>query len=388
MAQNAPHFCPRCGAPVMPGQRACANCGLDVSTRVDSADYSSPTQSYSPGTQFPAQGTASPYPPVSAQTNQPIVPPVPAKPIQKKRSLGKVGCVIGLLVVGVLGVAAYFVAALLGVQIPGLSTVVSQPTVTTTTINETVNYAGVDITILNTQQSDRFVNDPNTGTNGILRLNLKEQNNTNVPISWLYSNSAHLILPGGTTVAPLYVKAKGGIAPGATQTSLVDFAVPTGADVRKIILRLGTASETQMDIPLTDHANLSAYDPRTVKLNGQMSYMGLNWTLTQATSQLHIDGQQASKGMRYITVTLSVDNPLSQEAITGSPYTYIRLKSGNTLLSPVNSTLPVSFASNETGKTGTVTFLAPQQSTAFTLLLQPQGTASGFNSDSTDFQIA
>jgi hypothetical protein len=63
------------------------------------------------------------------------------------------------------------------------------------------------------------------------------------------------------------------------------------------------------------------------------------------------------------------------------------LKSGNTLLSPVDSTLPVSFAMGETGKTGTVTFLAPQKSTAFTLLLQSQGTASGFTPDSSDFQI-
>lgn len=189
-------------------------------------------------------------------------------------------------------------------------------------------------------------------------------------------------------VAPVYVKAKVGIAPGATRTSVVDFAVPGGTDVHKIILRLGMASEAQMDIPLTGHANLTMYDPRTVKLNGQMAYMGLNWTLTQATSQLHIDGQQASKGMRYITVTLSVDNTLTQEAITGSPYTYMRLKTGNTLLSPVNSTLPVSFAVGETGKTGTATFLAPQRSSAFTLLLQPQGTASGFNPDSADFQIA
>ena len=92
--------------------------------------------------------------------------------------------------------------------------------------------------------------------------------------------------------------------------------------------------------------------------------------------------------MRYITVTLSVDNTLSQEAIPGSPYTYMRLKTGTTLLSPVGSTLPISFATGETGKMGTVTFLAPQKSTAFTLLLQPQGTASGFDPDSADFQIA
>jgi hypothetical protein len=91
--------------------------------------------------------------------------------------------------------------------------------------------------------------------------------------------------------------------------------------------------------------------------------------------------------MRYITATLSVDNTLSQEAITGSPYTYVRLKAGNALLSPQATTLPVSFATGETGKTGTVTFLAPQNSSTFTLVLQPQGQNSGFDPASTDFQL-
>lgn len=405
MAQNTPHFCPRCGAPVMAGQRVCANCGLDLSPRGSNPNYPPFAQqpSYPPGVPFAQSPSYPPEAPFPAQTqiqgpparntsdaryfDQPAMPPsMSAQPPRKKRS--RRGLIIGLLLIVVLLVGAYAVAAVLGVPLPGISTIASQPAVTTTNINQTVNYAGVDITILNAQQSDRFINDPNTSTDGMLRLNLKEQNNTGVRVSWLYTNSAHLILPGGSTVAPVYVKAKVGITPGATQTSMVDFAVPTGTNVSKVILRLSTASEAQMDIPLTTQANLSKYKPTTVKLNGQMQYLGLDWTLTQATSQLHTDGQQASKGMRYIVLTLSVDNTLSQEAIPGSPYSYMRLKSANTLLTPVNSTLPTSFATGETGKTGTVTFLAPQNRTAFTLLLQPQGAASGFNPDSADFQIA
>ena len=238
MAQNVPHFCPRCGAPIMSGQHACDNCGLDLSPSADSADHPSPIPSFAPappaaqaypptpvppamqaytsGPQISEQDTISQYAPLSPgyqahQPHQPVEPPVIARPGRRKRARGRVGIVIGLLVVAVLGVAAYFVIALLGVHIPGFSTLGSQPTVTTTTINQTINYAGADITILNMQQSDRFINDPNTSTNGMLRLNIKEQNNTNVKISWLYADSAHLILPGGTTVAPAYVKAKVGI---------------------------------------------------------------------------------------------------------------------------------------------------------------------------------
>jgi hypothetical protein len=113
--------------------------------------------------------------------------------------------------------------------------------------------------------------------------------------------------------------------------------------------------------------------------------MGLDWTLVSATSQLSIAGQQASKGMVYIVVALQVDNTLSQQAIVGSAYTYARLKSGKITAAPKNTTLPVSFDQGETGKTGTITFLMPQSSVAFTLIFLPQG---GADQASTDFQFA
>jgi hypothetical protein len=413
MAQDTPRFCPRCGAPLRTGQRVCANCGLDIPSRTVSQDFPVAPQAYPPSAQsgmpVPDQATLPQYPasypqssmPMSeqgaqylspfpgGQNNQQVPPASVVKPAQK-RSRGRVGCVIGLLLVAVLGIAAIFGAVLLGVHLPGTTDLTTQTPVTTTSVNETVTYAGVAITVLNAQQSQRFVNDPNTGNDGMLRLNLKEQNSTNTTVSWSYAEIARLVLPGGSTVSPVSVKAQGSIAPGATQSSIVDFVVPTTTSVRKIVLRLGSASEAQMDIPLTGQANLSKYAPHSVQLNGQMLYMGLNWTLTQATSQLSIAGQQASKGKRYIIVTLSVDNTLSQETITGSPYTYIRLQvgNGNTLLSPQASTLPVSFATGETGKTGTVTFLAPQNSSSFTLLLQQQGNNSGFDPASSAFQLS
>ncbi len=388
MAPNAPRFCPRCGAPVGIGRRVCANCGLDIPSRTISQDFPavprasapSPQESVGVPDRYTLQSSPSPF---SASKRPGTSGPV--RPASKSRR-GRVGLVIALLVVALLGIGGYFLAALLGVQFPGMTN--SQPAVTTSNINETVTYAGVSITILNAQQSQRFVNDPDSGNDGMLRLNLREQNSADMTIDLPYANIARLVLPGGLTVAPTYVKAKGSIAAGVTQNSFVDFAVPTTTAVRKVILRLGAASEAQMDIPLSSQANLSKYAPHSVKPDGQMLYMGLNWTLTQATSQLYIDGQQASKGKRYIIVTLSVDNTLSQEAITGSPYSYIRLQVGKTLLSPQATTLPVSFATGETGKTGTVTFLAPQNSSAFTLILQPQGSNSGFDPASTDFQLS
>jgi hypothetical protein len=123
-----------------------------------------------------------------------------------------------------------------------------------------------------------------------------------------------------------------------------------------------------------------------VNLNGKLQYLGLDWMLVSATSQLSIDGQQASSGMHYVIVTLKVNNTLSQTAISGSPFDYIRLKAGNTVVAPKDATLPVSFDAGATGKSGTVTFLVPQDSTALTLILGSQE-QNGFNQDTANFQI-
>ena len=133
-------------------------------------------------------------------------------------------------------------------------------------------------------------------------------------------------------------------------------------------------------------ADLSRYLPQVTPLNAQASYFGLNWTLTGATTSLGIAGEQAARGMRYLTLALRVDNTLSQLAITGSPYDYARLKFGDTAAVPVDSTLPLSFQAGTSGATGTLSFLVPRKSTAFALLFLPQGQNSN-DQATTPFQI-
>src|SRR2546429_9854421 len=107
--------------------------------------------------------------------------------------------------------------------------------------------------------------------------------------------------------------------------------------------------------------------------------------MNEGSRQLKYGGQQASKGMTYVVVTLQVDNTLSQQAITGSPFDYARLKAGNTTAAPKLTDLPVSFDTGEKGKTGTITFLVPGNSTTLTLIFLPQ---SGADQATTDFQFA
>ncbi len=426
MAQTLLPFCPRCGTPTVEGQRFCAKCGLKSEAMISHAspDYSQqptpsedislpPTiplppnpqagQRYTPAPAGYQQPPMSPVPPMPPpQPNPQIVhpsqeeyvepSPPPLAPPVKKRGPGRVGWIsIILLLLIALGLGGYFVITMLGLSLPGIGGGAgTQPPVTTTPINSTVTYAGIDITVLNAQQSQSFVDDPNTSTDGMIRLNLQEQNKGTVTVSRSYNDIAHLILPGGgggTTVAPKYVKAPAGVAPGATQTVLLDFVVPTNVKISQLTLRLGAANGAQMDIPLTGKADLTRYQPKTANSGAQLVYYGLNWTLVSATAQLSITGQQATKGMRYIVVTLKVDNTLSQTAIPGSAYDYIHLQSGDVTASPKNTTLPVSFEAGAIGKTGTVTFLMPQQSTDFTLILVPQKD-SGDKQATADFQIA
>ncbi|HLZ81385.1 MAG TPA: zinc ribbon domain-containing protein [Ktedonobacteraceae bacterium] len=347
MAQTPPRFCPGCGAPTAVGQRFCANCGQEITPALLAQHISQRT----------------------SQAPQPTwAKPIPAATYPRAREMrrpGRAGFVFVLLVILIfIGIGAYITAGLLGLRLPGFrsggSSSNAQPPVTTQRVNTTVTYAGVAITILSAQQSQSFSDDPDTTTTGMVRLHIQEQNKTTTRVSWIYNDIAHLILPGGKNLAPVFVQAKVGIAPGATQQSLLDFAVPTSMKISQLVLRLGAANEAQMDIPLTGHADLSKYALKTTNLNGQMIYLGLNWTLVSATSQQSIAGQQASKGMSYIIVTLKVDNTLSQEAIPGSAFDYMRLRSGSATASPKNTTLPVSFETGEMGKSGTVTFLMPR----------------------------
>ncbi len=385
MEQVFPRFCPRCNAPAVPGQRFCVNCGLTMTTApqpmvtVNTPDPQPPLQ-FSPVSQQPAQSQPSWRITGSPDSLAPSRPP-------SNRTSGRTGLVLILISVLILLVAGSLLGAIaLGFRLPGfLGGIATQPPITTSQMNSTVTYAGVDLTIVTVQQSQSFIDDPNTTSSGMVRLNIQEQNTTAVKVSWLYADIARLLLPDKSVATPTYVHAKVGIAPGATQKSIVDFAVPASDKISQLTLRLGAANEAQLDIPLSGQADLGKYSPQSVKPNGQMLYMGLNWTLVKATQQLSVTGQQASKGMLYVVVTIQVDNTLSQQAITGSPFDYARLKYGNATASPTYTDLPVSFDIGETGQTGTITFLVPQSNKAFTLILLPQG---GADQATTDFQFA
>ena len=409
MTQVLPRYCPRCGAPIVTSSDVCATCGLPLEallTRVkktseqafDTPEHLSEIEQETtqhnldvhedtqldrvPTLQLEQQSNAlSGTQSFTTKGEEAFRNPS----AQNRRRVGRRELlVLLLLLLFVLGAILYAFAGFLGLPLPGFVNI--QSPITTTTINTSVPYAGVEITILNVQQSQNFINDPNSDTNGMVRLNLLERNPTDVKVVGNYATIAQLVMPGKSLVSPTYVNSVVRVAPAASQKSVVDFAVPMNTSVQQLTLVLGATNEAQMLIPLVRNADVSKYQAKTTNLNGQMLYFGLNWMLTGATSRLSIQGQQAAKGMRYITLLLKVDNTLSQIAITGSPYEYMRLQYGNNSALPEQATIPVAFQVGAVGVTGTVSFQVPQQTSSFTLFLMPQKGDNGDQS-STDFHL-
>ncbi len=328
----------------------------------------------------PRQQSSLAAPVTSEQKGSKVAPPGVA---QVSSALGKRRAAIVLILLALLlimGAGGYLAATRPG----GLGT--SQAPFRTVNLHIPITYAGISITLLNVQQAQNFADDPQSTNDGMVRLHLQERNATTIPITWSYADSARLLVRD-RAAAPVYVQSAGKIAPGARQSSVLDFAVPKGIDLSAISLQLGASDEAQMRIPLTSQANLGQYQTQIRQQHGNTGYFGLNWMLTSSTTNLSIPGQQAARGMEYLTLSVAVDNPLSQEVISGSPFDYARVKIDGKTFAPVSVTLPVSFASGAKGKTGALTFLIPQNSTAGTFLLLSQDSDRSGQA-SIDFSLA
>jgi hypothetical protein len=354
---------------------------------------------------MPQQTPTPPYytPPAPAYTSVPSYARAP------KRSKGCLITSIVLLLVLVLGgIGAYFAFRPHGTNggnqsgnsangqqtTPGTggnTPVTSASTPGSGPVTEQLNlmftYASIVMTITSVQEANSFTDD-NSATQGVVRINLNEKNSTPHSASFLYSDTARLVLPDSTTAMSDNAQHNIGPDSSTSRTNWIDFAVPSSnLDLSKLTLRVGKATENQMDVPLMPNADLSKYEPKTVTPNTTFQYAGLNWTITSATKSLSANDQQATAGNVYITVTLKVDNPTSSD-FNGYWGDYIRLKSGNTTSAPTtDTTLPLNFAAGSTGSTGNVVFVMPQGSTSFTLMMLARPTSPPINAASASFQI-
>ena len=427
MSQISTRSCSNCRTTIPENMRFCPNCGTSVNAESsEPTKYSSsgenfsltpppPPVSYSqaqntpPFTEYPPQNQqgyrpSSPeqqrYPsPSSGQQEYQLPlqniaqPPVYIKPQKdsSKRVLGQIGCGVGvvlLLIVLVLGTAGYFGYRWLTSAASNTGNITSTspggrngnngsngntpaaiPAVTAQ-INAQITYSSVDITILNVQKASSFSDDTDTSSPILVRLNVKEHNPTTSTVYLAYGDNYRLILPDGTSANPGNEHDSGGIDQAVTRTNWIDFSVSSSVDLSKLTLRLGAASQAQMDVPLTGNADLSKYQLKTTSPNTTFQYAGLKWTLTTVTSNLSADGKQADSGMRYIVVTLKIDNPTA-DVFYPSTSDNIRLQVGSTTNPPTSETTPLdsSIAAGTTNSTGTITFQMQQSSGSFTLIM-------------------
>ncbi|HYB02661.1 MAG TPA: zinc ribbon domain-containing protein [Ktedonobacteraceae bacterium] len=421
MSQTYERRCPTCGNSIAVDQRFCTNCGtvLEAESPPPPSQYGAqpPSQSY-PYSQPPPYAQqpppyAQPQVPSYAQSPQPMYAqqqPQQQSPIaeafgalgllfllrgfggrkyagyrpQRQRS-SCCGCLVLLAVLFLcIGVPSLYYAS--KTSLSGFSkslndtynsnsssssdssSITTQPPITTTQINQTVPYGGADITIVNVQQSKAFMNDLDAGTTGVVRLNIKE-NSSASGTNYVYSDVARLIMPDKTTVAPYNEQQSSGPDASVARTNWIDFQVPTSVQVSQLTLQLGKDTEAQELITLNGKANLAQYQTKTTHpANVTTQYAGLTWTVTAVTVSLDYKGQQAAKGMQFVTASFNVDNPSSQDfsAYWGD---YMRLKSGGTTSAPSSDTnFPTSFAAGSSGGTGDVDFIMPAGSNSFTFL--------------------
>ena len=324
--------------------------------------------------------------------------------VPRRQSSGCCGCLVLLVILlVVIGLPGYFFRS----RIPALQNIINSgnsvssgntggilatpplASPTTTQLNETVNYAGVDITILNAQQASSFSDDNNSSTNELVRLNFQEKAGSAVG-SFLYSDVMRLVLPDKTTIVPS--KDQSDIRPdqGTTRMNWIDFAVPTNTKIDQLTLLLGTDKEAQMSVALSSGTNLSAYQLKTASPNTTTQYAGLTWTITSVTLAWNYNGRQADKGMRYVVAQFRIDNPTSNQFTSGFPDEYMRLKAGDaTSAADGTTTLPLTVPPNSSGATGVVAFQVPEGVTSYTLiLLGKPNEYPPVSQSTTNFQVA
>jgi len=269
----------------------------------------------------------------------------------------------------------------------GSSSTPKAGTATTTSINETITYASITITILDARQAQSFSDDTNGGAqSGVLRLDIKEQNSTSYQPDYFYSEIMRLILPNQNSISQLTAQIDLSPDASTTRTNWIDFAVPTTTSVAQTTLHFGSGTQALMTVPLTGKANLSIYQAKTATENKSAQYADLKWTIKTAMRSWSNQGKQAKKDMYYIVLDMSIDNPSAND-YTADWEAYIRMNAGNVTGSPDSSNIPITFATGSSGTTATAAFLVPQNATSYTFILLPEPSYPKTSQTMINFQI-
>ncbi len=272
---------------------------------------------------------------------------------------------------------------------PQSGTTPSAPAATTEPLNLKITYAGVNFTIISAQEASNFTDDTSTNPPIAVRINLHETNAS--PSNAIYAEYevVLLLLPDGSSVQSSNQLYSTSPAAGVSRTNWIDFSLTKQVTLSQLVLRLGTAQENQMDVPLHSTADLSKYQDKTISPNTAFIYDGLNWTLKTATRSYcySATSKQASANNAYIIMTFAVVNNTADN-VSIYPGDSMRLQAGATSQTPDSTySLPTQFAAHTTSS-GTIAFLMPQTATSFTLVMEADATTNPPIAQTTEtFQI-
>ncbi len=273
----------------------------------------------------------------------------------------------GLLIIGlvILGSASFITwkwLSNLQVSLEGTS---AQPTITTFSVQRSITYADLTITVLNAQYATSFPDDTIQSGPAVVRLNMHVINKTTDPVYVIYYDVARLLVPKLNPIAPSNLHLSTGPKPGSSETGWVDFPVARGTQLATLKLQLGSTAlgETLVTIPFSGAFDPSRYAGRSSHQSLTILYNFAGNTLSYHLNSVDIRysyrGTESKAGQQFYVLNFSVDNNNGVAVSPGYGFNYIRLVVNGYNKPPSDNTLPYGFKAGAHGVAGRVVYMAP-----------------------------
>lgn len=259
------------------------------------------------------------------------------------------------------------------------------------TLNLSTTYSSVEMTFTSLEQKNEFEDDSYTqytydDNDNWIRLNFKESlQDVSYGTYFSYTDAFTLTLPDGTKVKGENAKERIGIDNGVERENWVDFGTKEQVDLAQLKLTLGSSDEKQFEFSLQDGADMSAFEPISVKPDTTFQYAGADWKLTEVVRTYYYDGSQAKNKQIFLLVYLTVSNNTDEYIYL--EYDFLRLKAGSSTLASESSSIEYLIDAHTVGLDGAALFaVEPTDDGTYTLIF-PKNSSEGYAEKTIDFQI-
>ena len=270
--------------------------------------------------------------------------------------------IIGLIILGSVSLITWKWLSNLQVSLQGTST---QPTIATLSVQRSITYADLTITVLNAQYATSFPDDTIQSGPAVVRLNMGVINKTTDPVYVIYYDVARLLVPKLSPIAPSNLHLSTGPKPGSSETGWIDFPVAKGIELAALKLQLGSAAlgETLVTIPFSGAFEPNRYAGRSSHQSSAFLYDFAGNTLIYHLNSVDIRysyrGTESKAGQQFYVLNFSVDNNNGVTVSPGYGFNYVRLVVNGYNQPPYDNTLPYGFKAGAHGVAGRVVYTAP-----------------------------